>query len=86
MYQTGEEQSYMVRMDISIDNQCTDNLAMFNDGGEFEQSFKEFYASELALKKRKLSSNVELLLGLFVKTENNRFLIQLYNTRDGFSL
>ena len=59
---------------------------MFNNGGEFEQSFKELYASELALKKRKSSSNEELLLGLFAKNENNHFLIQLYNMRDGFSL
>ena len=33
--------------------QSIDNLVMFNDGGQFEQSFKEVYALGLALKKKK---------------------------------
>ena len=33
--------------------QSIDNLVKFNDGGQFEQSFKEVYALGLALKKKK---------------------------------
>lgn len=86
MDQKNEEQSGMARMNIIIDNQCINKLAIFNYDREFEQSFKELYASELAVKKERLSSNAELILGLFVKIENNHFFIQLYDMRDGFSL
>ena len=54
-------------------SQSIDNLVMFNDGGEFEQSFKEVYALGLALKKKNLSTSVDSILHLFVKTEKNQF-------------
>ena len=34
-----------------------DDLAAFNDEGEFQQSFKEIYFHELVPKKENLSSN-----------------------------
>ena len=56
-----------------------DDLSANNDGGEFEQSFKEIYRPELVLKKENLINNEGSLLDLLIKVQNNQFSIQLYS-------
>ena len=44
-----------------------DDLNALNNGGEFEQSFKEIYPPELILKMQNVSSNKGSFLNLFDK-------------------
>lgn len=61
-----------------------DDLTVFNDGGEIEQSFKEINPLELVLEKENISNSKGSFLYLFVKIENNQCCIQFYDKRDYF--
>ena len=51
-------------------------MAVFNDDGELEKSFKDVYPQDCNLKG--------FFLGLCIKIRDNRFPITFYDKRDGF--
>ena len=61
-----------------------DDLSVINDGGEFENNFKNIYPPELELNKENLNSSEASFLDLQIRIENGKFLVGLFDKRDGF--
>ena len=60
-----------------------DDLNAMNDGGLFEQHFKEIYPPELELKKEHGNANASFL-DLDITVKDSQFDIRLYDKRDAF--
>ena len=60
------------------------NLSAFNDGGEFENSYREIYPSELELGKENLSDHQASFLDLKILVSNNKYELNLFDKRDAF--
>ena len=61
-----------------------DDLNALNDGGEFERFFKEIYPIELELGRENENDQCASFLDLDINIENNKFVIGLFDKRDGF--
>ena len=60
-----------------------DDLNAMNDGGLFEQHFKEIYPPELELKKEHGNANASFL-DLDITVKDSQFDVRLYDKRDAF--
>lgn len=61
-----------------------DDLSALNDGGEFERCFKEIYPIELELGRENEIDQCASFLDLDIHIENNKFVVGLFDKRDGF--
>jgi len=61
-----------------------DDLLSINDGGEFEQHFKEIYPEELNLKKENDNNDSCSFLDLKIDIQNNSFVTSLYDKREDY--
>mgnify|MGYP001792462320 CR=1 FL=1 len=62
-----------------------DDLLAINDGGMFENYYKEIYPQELELKKENLSLISCTFLDLKIDIKNNSFNTSLYDKRDDYN-
>ena len=62
-----------------------DDLATFNDQGEFLRSFAEIYPPELSLKKENEYDNKATFLDIEITIEDKKFWYSLYDKRDYFN-
>ena len=62
-----------------------DDLLAINDGGMFENHYKEIYPQELELKKENLSLMSCTFLDLKIDIKNNSFATSLYDKRDDYN-
>ena len=60
-----------------------DDLNAMNDGGLFEQNFKDIYPPELELKKEHGNTNASFL-DLDITIKDSQFAVKLYDKRDAF--
>ena len=56
-----------------------DDLAVLNNGSEFERSFQEIYASVLDFRKENFTGTEISFLDLGIKIEDNRFSVSHYD-------
>ena len=56
-----------------------DDLAVLNNGSEFERSFQEIYASVLDFRKKNFTGTEISFLDLGIKIEDNRFSMSHYD-------
>ena len=61
-----------------------DDLSAINDGGDFENNFKDIYPEELQLGKENQNSSEASFLDLSIQIHNNKFSVGLYDKRDSF--
>ena len=62
-----------------------DDLLAINDGGMFEQYYKEIYPEELELKKESTSSITCTFLDLKIDIKDKVFFTSLYDKRDDYN-
>ena len=60
------------------------DLSAFNDGGEFEKSYRKIYPSELELGKENLSDHQASFLDLKIFVSENKYELSLFDKRDAF--
>ena len=61
-----------------------DDLSAINDGGLFENNFKDIYPEELELGKENTSNNEASFLDLQINIKNSKFEVGLFDKRDSF--
>ena len=61
-----------------------DDLCAINDGGQFENSYKDIYPPELELKKENIEYHNASFLDLDINIIDKRFQLKLYDKRDAF--
>ena len=61
-----------------------DDLSAINDGGDFDNIYKDIYPAELELGKENINNNEASFLDLHIKIENNKFCVGLFDKRDNF--
>ena len=61
-----------------------DDLSALNDGGEFENNYRDIYPEELELGKENKDNYEASFLDLQIKIENGKFLVGLFDKRDDF--
>ena len=59
-----------------------DDLAVVNESGEFERSYKDIYPPELELKKGKNTTQDESFLDLYLNIRGRQFSTRLFDKRD----
>ena len=59
-----------------------DDLNMINDGGKFENNFKDIYSEELQLNKDNFEAS---FLDFQIKIQNGKFIVGLFDKRNNFS-
>ena len=61
-----------------------DDLLAINDGGAFEQYFRDIYPEELELKKENSTNDIATFLDMDIRIVDGRFVTKLYDKRDNF--
>ena len=59
-------------------------MLSLNDGSTFEKHYKDFYPTELELKKENNSNSCAYFLDLYIYIENGEFHTRLFDKQDNF--